>query len=76
VLTSITADLKEREPEIAELMSNVSFKTDTMSGLLAWKEENNASVEETVVYFLQSNPDTWSGWLNADARQRLSALLD
>ncbi len=76
VLTSITTDLKEREPEIAELMSKVSFKTDTMSGLLAWKDQNNASVEETVVYFLRNNPETWGDWLSADARQRLSALLD
>ncbi|SDE79471.1 ABC transporter substrate-binding protein [Limimaricola pyoseonensis] len=75
VITAIVADFQEREPEIAELMSKVTFDTDTMSGLLAWADENGASNEEAAVYFLQSNPDVWSGWLNDAARENLSALL-
>jgi glycine betaine/proline transport system substrate-binding protein len=76
VLTSITTDFKEREPEIAELMSNVTFKTSTMSSLLAWKDENNASAEEAAVYFLTHNKDVWSAWLSDDARERLSKVLN
>jgi len=76
VLTVVTADFKEREPEIAELMGRVSFDIDTMNGLLAWKDENNASIEETAVHFITGNTDTWSGWVNADARENLSALIE
>ena len=76
VLTVVTTDFSERHPEIAELMSKVTFKTDTMSQLLAWKEETNASNEEAAVHFLQGNKDDWAGWLSDDAREKLSALLN
>ncbi len=75
VLTVVTKDFMESHPDIAELMSNVTFKTDTMSQLLAWKEDNNASNEEAAVYFLKNNPDEWSGWINDAATENLSALL-
>lgn len=75
VVTSVSKDFMESHPDITELMSKVTFKTDTMSQLLAWKEENNASNEEAAVYFLKNNPDEWSGWINDAARENLSALL-
>ena len=76
VLTSVTTDLKEREPEIAELMGNMSFRTSTMSAVLAWMDENNASAEEGAVYFLTNNKALWSDWLNDRARENLAAVLE
>ncbi len=75
VYTVATTDFVEKNPEVAELLSNISFDTDEMSALLAWKGETRASTEETAVYFLQNNKETWSQWLNDDARARLSKLL-
>mgnify|MGYP006294883129 FL=1 len=76
VLTSVTADLAEREPQIVEFLSSMTFETSTMSALLAWQADNNASAEETAVYFLRNYPDVWSGWLNDAARENLSGLLN
>ena len=75
VLTSVTTSFKDKEPEIAELMSKISFETDTMSALLAWMDENNASAEEAAVHYLTTNKDTWASWLNDDAREKLSSIL-
>lgn len=75
VLTIVTKDFMKSHPEVATLMGNITFQTDTMSQLLAWKEENNASNEEAAVYFLKNNPDTWGGWINDSARENLSGLL-
>src|SRR5690606_32151530 len=75
VLTVVTTDFMESHPDIAELMSKVTFKTDDMSGLLAWKQENNASNEEVAAYFLQNNPDIWGGWINDAAKEKLAKLL-
>lgn len=75
VLTSYTRDFAEREPEVAEMLQKMTFRTDTMSKVLAWKEENNASAEEAAVYFLTHYQDSWSSWLNDTARANLSALL-
>ncbi|MBI6630663.1 ABC transporter substrate-binding protein [Pontibaca salina] len=75
VLTVMTKDFAENHPEIAELMSNVTFETDTMSQLLAWQDENNATNEEAAVHFLTNNAGVWADWLNDAAREKLSKLL-
>ncbi len=76
VATLVTSDFKTREPEAYELMTKLSFTTDEMNELLAWKEENNATGEETAVYFLTNYQDQWSEWLNDEAKENLSALLE
>lgn len=75
VVTSVTTAFMESHPDITKLMRNVTFKTDTMSQLLAWKESNNASNEEAAVYFLKNNQDEWKDWINDAAKVKLAALL-
>lgn len=75
VLTSVTTDFKERQPEVTDMLSKLTFKTVTMSKLLAWMDDNNASAEEAAVYFLSNNSDEWSSWLNDSARERLARTL-
>ncbi|WP_099827923.1 ABC transporter substrate-binding protein [Oceaniglobus indicus] len=75
ILTVVTKDFQESHPDVTEMMSNVQFKTDEMSSLLAWMDENNATSEEAAVYFLQNNKDTWKNWINESARENLAALL-
>ncbi len=75
ILTSVTADFVETNPEQAEFFRNMVFETDVMSQLLAWQDENTASAEEVAVHFLTSYPDVWSEWLSEDARGELSALF-
>jgi glycine betaine/proline transport system substrate-binding protein len=76
ILTSVTTDFKDREPEVAEMLSKLTFKTSTMSSLLAWMDKNNASGEEAAVHFLSNNQDEWSSWLNDSARKKLAAILN
>ncbi len=75
VLTTVTPDFEDREPEVAEMLAQLSFETETMSSLLAWMDANNATAEEAAVYYLSNYGDEWSSWLNDDARKRLSRLL-
>lgn len=75
VVTGVTTDFADREPEIAELMSKVSFTNNQMGTVLAWQEENQASPEEAAVYFLNNYKDVWSKWLNDAAREKLANVL-
>jgi glycine betaine/proline transport system substrate-binding protein len=70
-----TTSFGARDPEVVEMLSKMTFKTDTMSALLAWMDENNASAEEAAVYFLSNNSDEWSRWLNDTATKRLANVL-
>ncbi|HBM59046.1 ABC transporter substrate-binding protein [Salipiger marinus] len=76
ILTVMTKDFSDNNPELADFFSKVSFKTSEMSQLLAWQDENNASTEEAAVYYLQNNKEVWSEWLNDEARGNLSSLLE
>ena len=75
VLTAVTTDFAEREPEVAEFLTKMTFDTDIMSGILAWMNENNANAEEGAVHFLTTMPDVWSDWINDEARENLSGLM-
>lgn len=75
VVTAATQAFVDREPEAAEFLKHMSFTNAQMGDVLAWQETNKASNEEAAVYFLTTYKDTWGGWLSADARGKLSALL-
>lgn len=75
VVTAASQAFVDREPEVAELLKNVSFTNAEMGEVLAWRLDNNASNEEAAVYFLSTYKDVWADWLNDDAKAKLSALL-
>ena len=75
VLTAVTTTFAKREPAIAELMSKVSFTNAQMGEMLAWKQDNKKTADETAVYFLTKYKDVWGGWLNDEAKKKLAALL-
>ncbi|SHH45506.1 glycine betaine/proline transport system substrate-binding protein [Cognatiyoonia sediminum] len=75
VVTAVSGAFMEREPEVAELLKNVSFTNAQMGEVLAWRLDNNASNEEAAVYFLTTYKDVWGDWLNDEAKGNLAALL-
>ncbi len=76
VATAVSGAFAEREPEIVELLKNVSFTNAQMGEVLAWRLDNNASNEEAAVYFLTNYKDVWAGWLSDDAKAKLSKILN
>ncbi len=75
VLTVVTSDFADRNPDIFELVSNISFGGAGVEQLLAWQADNSASAEEAAVQFLTANQDTWQGWINDAAAERLGAIF-
>jgi glycine betaine/proline transport system substrate-binding protein len=75
VITTMTADMATKNPEVFALMKNLSFTNAQMGEVLAWKQDNKASTEEAAVHFLTKYKSVWSGWLNDDAKKKLSAII-
>ena len=75
VLTAVTTTFAKREPEIVDLMKNVSFTNAQMGEILAWKQDKKASSEEAAVYFLTKYKDVWGAWLSDAAKTKLAAVL-
>ena len=75
VVTAVTPSFVDREPDVAAMLENMTFTNQQMGEVLAWQDDNNASYEEAAVYFLTTYKDVWAGWLNDEARDNLSAIL-
>lgn len=75
VVTGVTDSFAQEAPVVVEFLSKMSLPNSVINKLLAWKEDNNASADETAAYFLQNYKDLWSTWLSADAKENLSSLL-
>ena len=75
VLTVATTTFAEREPQIAELMSNVQFTNAQMNEVLHGKIQMVRLMKRQPVYSTNYK-DVWGNWLNDDARANLSALLN
>ena len=57
VLTAMTADFAARAAEAAEFLRNTSLPNPLVSQMLAWKDENNASADETAAWLLTNHTD-------------------
>ena len=75
VVTAITSEFSERAPDAAEFIKNFSLPNDVISGFLAWKENNNASADETAAYVLTNHTELIMDMVNDDARKKLESLL-
>jgi glycine betaine/proline transport system substrate-binding protein len=75
VWTVVTTEFSKEKPEVAAMLSQLTFGVDEMSGILAWQDANGASAEEAAVNFLLTNKETWASWLNDSAKEKLSKIL-
>lgn len=76
VWTVVTKEFSEERPEVADMLSKMTFGVDEMSAVLAWQDEQGASAEEAAVNFLLNNKETWANWLNESAKENLSKILN
>ncbi|MDB4841961.1 glycine/betaine ABC transporter substrate-binding protein [Planktomarina sp.] len=75
VTTVVSEAFMAENPAVTDLMRNLSFTNTQMGEVLAWQEANNASADEAAVYYFTNYKDSWGGWLNDAAREKLAALL-
>jgi len=75
VVTAVTTDFATREPAAVDLMSKISFTNAQMGEVLAWQEDNKASIDEAVVHFITTYPDVWSAWVSPEAKEKLAAFV-
>ena len=57
-----------------EYISKRALPNSTVNALLAWKDDNQASGEDTAIYFLK-NYTEWHSWVDSDAKAKIEAAL-
>ena len=77
ILIAVNPDLLTRAPDVIAMLRNWDLGIDTYKAIARWQAANpDAKAEDTAVWWLDSNPDIWGGWVTADAKAGIQAALD
>ena len=74
VYTVVTDNFKNESATGMEYISKRALPNSTVNALLAWKDDNQATGEDTALYFLE-NFTEWHNWVDSDARSKVEAAL-
>ena len=75
VLTVVTAKFARRAPEAFKFVSSVSWSNEVVNAVLAWKDKNQATAEETAEHFLKNYAEVWGKWVTPEAAKKVKAAL-
>lgn len=75
VVTAMTAEFEARAPEAAAFLRNSALPNPLVSEMLAWKDENNASADETAAWLLTNHTDVVMNMVSDEAKAKLSKLF-
>ena len=68
ILIGVHADLLSGAPDVVAMLRAWDFDIGVYKGVARWLDANDgASVEDTALWWLNSNENTWSGWVTAEA---------
>ena len=67
VFTVVTDNFKNSTGPGMDYISKRALPNSVVNELLAWKDDNQASGEDTAIYFLQ-NYGQWKSWIPFDAQ--------
>ena len=76
VLIAVHKDLLPRAPDVVGFLQNWDFGVPAYNKVFLWSSENEATPEETAIYWLENNRDTWMSWVTGDAGEKVAAALD
>lgn len=76
VLTLVAKDFSEKtDPAVMEYLSKRGWSNQTVNTLMAWMTDNQATGEDGALRFLETHPEIWTGWVSAEAAERIKDAL-
>ena len=76
VMTVVTKDFAARtSPEVMAYFNTRGWSNDTVSKLMAWETDNQATGEDGAVHFLKESKDIWTKWVPPEVAQKVEAAL-
>ena len=75
VYTVVTASFAERAGPALDYLEGRSWKNETVNALLAWKDKNQATGEDTAYYFLENHEDIWGEWVSDEVAAKVKEAL-
>ena len=76
VLIAVHNSLLPRAPDVVGFLQNWDFDVPAYNRVFVWSSENDATPEETAIYWLENNREKWMSWVSEDAAGKVVAALD
>lgn len=75
VNVAVNTEFADKVPALIEFLGNYGLDSATISGALAYMQDNNASAAEAAEWWLSNNKDVWTDWVPADVAERVESAL-
>ena len=76
VLIAVHNSLLPRAGGVVGFLQNWDFGVPAYNKVFLWSSENDATPEETAIYWLENNRDSWTSWVSDEAAEKVTAALD
>ena len=76
ILIAVNPDLPAAAPDVIEMLRKWDFNIDIYKAVVRWRDGNpDATDNDTALWWLNSNTDTWSGWVTPEAAAAVNTAL-
>ena len=75
VLIAVHPSMLTIAPDLVQFLGKWDFTARRLSRSMKWMGDNNATVEETAIFFLKTWPSNWNRWVPDDVAQRVQSAL-
>jgi glycine betaine/proline transport system substrate-binding protein len=75
VLIAVHPSMLTIAPDLVQFLGKWDFTARRLISSEKWMGDNNATVEETAIFFLKTWPSNWTKWVPNDVAQRVQAAL-
>ncbi len=76
IIVAVRQDLIDRAPEVVDMLRAWDMNIERYLEVGVWRFENeDASINDTALWWLKQNPGIWSTWVTSDADAAISEAL-
>ena len=77
IVIAVNTDLKDRAPDVIDMLRNWAFNIDRLKEVSAWQNENpNSSTNDAALWWLNGNTEVWSEWVTSETADAIKKALE
>ncbi len=71
----LNAEFKDANPDLATFLGKYTTTTQMINEILAYMQDNSASIQQAAEYFLKNYESTWTSWVPSDVAEKVQTAL-
>ena len=75
VTIAVHKDFPDQAPDVTEFLSNYETSNDITEEMLKYLDDNDASADETAVWWMKENEDIWTPWVSDEVAEKVKEAL-